>query len=83
MSICLMLATVGMISAFNTKSGRRTPATVNRFFSDPVPGMMPFSAMARPTTFGSELNRRFQNPWLRTTTAGLPGMSSSGSSRRP
>ena len=78
-----MLATVGMISSFSRKSGLRTPTTVNWFLSVPLPGMMPFSVMLLPTTFGSELKSRRQKLWLRITTGGLPGVSSSGSSSRP
>jgi hypothetical protein len=37
-------------------------------------GAGPFKVMLRPTMFGSKLNRRFQNSWLRTTAAAGPGL---------
>ena len=80
-SICRMLATVGMISSFSRKSARarrrpRTGSSHRRF-------RKPFNVIGLPTMAGSALNARFQNALLRTTTGGLPGVSSSGRSSRP
>jgi hypothetical protein len=57
-----MLATVGMISALSRKSGLSTPTISNWFFASRPPFPKPFSVMLVPTTAGSALKTRRQNP---------------------
>ena len=78
-----MLPTVGMISSFMRKSAGSTPTTSNWFFASPAPGPTLLMVTTVPMTFGSALKTRVQKAWLRMTTGGGPGLSSSGRSRRP
>ena len=74
MSILSIGVSDGITSASSIKPRCSTPATMNG---------LPLSTMVFPTIPGSALNRRFQTRSLRTATSGLPGLSSSGRSKRP
>ena len=64
----------GITSELSINPRCSTPATITGF---------PLSVMVLPTIPGSELNSRFHRFSLMIATAALPGLSSSGSSRRP